>query len=248
MAAAVTAAPSSLTLTVLGCSGSFPGPGSACSGYLVRGSSTTLWLDAGSGTMSNLQHHVGLDQVDAVVLSHEHPDHWSDVEGFRVALAYAVERSGVPVYAPEGVRRLLSTDPEPTFDWHVVSDGDEVETGGLRLRFSRTDHPPETLAVRIDGEGRCLGYSADTGRGWSFEALGAGIDLALCEATYVGESDVPGHLTATEAARMAADCGVGRLVLTHLFPGVDRERARHEAEAAYGGPVDVARMHEEYEV
>jgi ribonuclease BN (tRNA processing enzyme) len=166
VAAAVTAASSSLTVTVLGCSGSFPGPGSACSGSLVRGAGTTLWLDAGSGTLANLQHHVGLDQVDAVVLSHEHPDHWSDVEGFRVALAYAVERDGVPVYAPEGVRRLLSTDPEPTFDWHIVSDGDEVEAGGLRLSFSHTDHPPETLAVRIDGDGRCLGYSADTGRGW----------------------------------------------------------------------------------
>ncbi|HMC51941.1 MAG TPA: MBL fold metallo-hydrolase, partial [Acidimicrobiales bacterium] len=81
-----------LTLTVLGCDGSYPGPGGACSGYLVRGGGVRLWLDAGSGTMANLQRHVGLDEIDAVVLSHEHPDHWTDLEAYYVACAYGIER------------------------------------------------------------------------------------------------------------------------------------------------------------
>ncbi len=70
------------TVTVLGTSGSYPGPGSACSGYLLRHQGFNLWLDAGPGTMANLQTHIGLADVDAVVLSHEHPDHWSDIDGF----------------------------------------------------------------------------------------------------------------------------------------------------------------------
>src|SRR5581483_215884 len=72
-------------LTVLGCSGSYPGPAQACSGYLLRCQGTVIWLDAGSGTLANLQRHVGLAEVDAVVLTHEHPDHWSDIEGYAVA-------------------------------------------------------------------------------------------------------------------------------------------------------------------
>ncbi len=239
-----------LSVTVLGCSGSYPGPGSACSGYLVRGGGTTLWLDAGSGSLANLQRHVGLADVDAVVLSHEHPDHWSDVEGFRVACAYVVQRFGVPVYATAGVGERLYPDFEPVLDWHVVTDGDHVEIGGLSLRFARTDHPPETLATRVDGDGRSLAYSADTGPGWSFEALGPGIDLALCEATYLADREKPEstHLSARQAGAMTRRAGVGRLLLTHLWPIIDPAQAGEEAAAAFGRPVDVAQLNSEYEV
>jgi ribonuclease BN (tRNA processing enzyme) len=83
-----------------------------------------VWVDAGNGTMANLQLHVGLHQVDAVVLSHEHPDHWSDIEGFHVACAYVIERDNVPVYAPAGLRDNLYKKFKPVFDWHQVGDGD----------------------------------------------------------------------------------------------------------------------------
>lgn len=238
-----------LSLTVLGCCGSYAGPGGACSGYLVRGEGTTVWLDAGSGTLANLQCHVGLADVDAVVLTHEHPDHWSDVEGYRVALTYVLEREGLPVYAPAGVRPLLSTDPAPAFDWRPVTDGDRVDVGGLHFSFARTEHPPETLAVRVDGDGRSLAYSADTGPGWSFDALGSGIDLALCEATHLRDREGDAvHLSARQAATMARRCGVGRLLLTHLWPTVDPALSRAEATAAYGEPVELAAMHAEYQV
>lgn len=238
-----------LSVTVLGCSGSYPGPGGACSGYLVRGAGTTVWLDAGSGSMANLQHHVGLADVDAVVLTHEHPDHWSDLEGYRVACTYVLDHTGVPVYAPAGLRERVSGDTEPAFAWHEVADGHTAAVGGLQLRFSRTDHPPETLAVRIDGEGRSLAYSADTGPGWSLCALGPGIDLALVEATYLSPMEgTAGHLSARQAGAMGRDAGVGRLVLTHVWPTVDPGASRAEAEPAYGRPVELARLHETYDV
>jgi ribonuclease BN (tRNA processing enzyme) len=237
-----------LSVTVLGCSGSYPGPGEACSGYLVRGAGTTVWLDAGSGTLANLQLHVGLHDVDAVVISHEHPDHWSDLEGYWVAMTYGEEPGRhIPVFAPAGLRDRTTTEMEPTFDWRIVADGAEVAIGGLGLRFSRTDHRPETLAVRIDGDGRSFGYSADTGPDWSLSALGAGLDLALCEASYT--SDKPGdprHLTAAEAGRSGREAGVGRLLLTHFWPTVDRKRSAEEAAAAFGKPVEIATTNEEY--
>ncbi|MGH9164144.1 MAG: MBL fold metallo-hydrolase [Acidimicrobiales bacterium] len=238
-----------MNVTVLGCSGSYPGPGAACSGYLVRAAGTTLWLDAGSGTMANLQRHVALSDLDAIVLSHEHPDHWSDLEGYRVACSYVLDRPSAPVFAPAGVASGVYPKFTSGLDWRVVADGDTAEIGALALRFSRTDHPPETLAVRVDGGGRSLVYTADTGPGWAMEALGPDIDMALCEATYLADHEGrAGHLSARQAGAMARRAGAGRLVLTHRWPTVDAEASRAEAEAAYGAPVTIAAEHGHYEV
>jgi ribonuclease BN (tRNA processing enzyme) len=240
-----------LTLTVLGSSGSYPGPGQACSGYLLRAGGTTVWLDAGTGTLANLQNHVGLDQVDAIVLSHEHTDHWSDIEAFYVACRYVVERNDVPVFAPQSIKHLwrVGSNSEPVLRWHDVAGGDSVTVGAMRLTFARTDHPPETLAVRVDAGGRSLGYSADSGPAWSLEALGPGLHLALCEATFLrdGEGSAP-HMSARQAGTTARAAGADRLLLTHLWPTVDSGESRSEGAAAFGRPVQVAQHNTTYPV
>jgi ribonuclease BN (tRNA processing enzyme) len=238
-----------LTLTVLGASGSYAPAGGACSGYLVDDGLTCLWIDAGSGTLANLQRHVGFDAVDAVVLTHEHPDHWSDLEGFLNVLRFVAHREGVPVYAPAGLRDRTYQDPEPFFAWNEVTDGDRVAVGSLQLGFSRTDHGPETLAVRVDGAGRSLGYSADTGPAWSLEALGPGLDLALCEATVPLELEGElQHLSARQAGETARAAGASRLLLTHLWPTLDVRRHRTEASDAFGAEVAVAVVDQRHDV
>lgn len=230
-----------LNLTVLGCSGTYASPGNACSGYLVDDGQTHVWVDAGSGTLANLQRHVEFDAVDAVVLTHEHPDHWSDIEGFVNVLKYVAPREGVPVYAPAGLRDRVYTESEPYLAWRAVADGSTVSIGALDLRFSRTDHGPETMAVRFDTADRSLGYSADTGPAWSLEALGPGLDLAVCEATIpIEQEGTMQHLSARQAGSSARAAGAARLLLTHLRPTLDRDVARGDAADAFGGPVEVA--------
>jgi ribonuclease BN (tRNA processing enzyme) len=247
-----------LTVTILGCAGSYPGPDTACSGYLVQGGGVSVVLDLGPGTLANLQRHVDLDGIDAVVLSHSHPDHWVDLTGLIVALKYTYGREGLPVYGTAETRERLSAvmdEIAPTIDWHDVSDRDAIAVGGLHLDFSATVHYVETLAVRVrDGNGRGRGavaYSADTGPGWSFGAFGGEpVDLALCEATSLAADERDGflHLSARQAGTMAREAGVGRLVLTHLLPGGDPDDWEAEGREAFGGPVSVARIHDAYEV
>lgn len=237
-----------MTLTVLGCSGSYPGPGQAASGYLVRSDTTSIWLDAGSGTLANLQRHIDPAALDAVVITHEHPDHWVDLTGYYVACKYYLKRPTVPVLAPAGLRERAYYSDEPLM-WDTIADGHRREIGDLSLTFSRTDHPPETLAVRVDTGGRSLGYSADSGPGWSLEALGPGLDLALCEATYLEDMEGRGqHMSARQAGISARAAGAGRLVLTHLQPGTDRYASRAEGAAAFGGDVEVADENAVYEL
>jgi ribonuclease BN (tRNA processing enzyme) len=233
-----------LTLTILGCSGTYPGPGDACSGYLVRAGDTAVVVDLGTGTLANLQVHLDPGAVDALVLSHEHPDHWLDLPVLRNALRYVLEVEGLDVYGTAGTLRLAATLIDglaPTLDWHTVGPGATAEVGSMRLRFGLTDHPVETLAVRVDAGGRSLLYSADTGPAWAPGELADGVDLLLCEASLrPGDEGAVQHLSGRQAGELARAVGAGRLVLTHMVPGVDVEAQQKAAADAYGGPVTVA--------
>ena len=124
-----------------------------------------------------------------------------------------------------------------------------MSVGGLDFTFSRTDHGPETLAMRVGGGGRSMGYSADTGPAWSLEALGPGLDLALCEATFLRDQEgTAQHLSARQAGASARQAGARRLMLTHIWPTIDTERSRAEATDAYGDRVDLAVTNERYEL
>ena len=238
-----------LAVTVLGCSGSYPGPGGAGSGYLLDDGATKVWVDAGPGTLANLQCHIGFDDLDAIVLSHEHPDHWSDLEGWQVVWRHRLKRRDFPVYAPAGLRGHTYDPESPAVTWHTVAGGDTVSIGTMQFTFSRTDHGPVTLAMRIDAGGRSLGYSSDTGSAWSLEALGPGLDLVLCEATVpIEEEDTMQHLSARQAGVTARAAGAGRLVLTHLWATLDPGEARRRGSEAFGAPIEVASVGARYEV
>ena len=236
---------SALSVAVLGCAGSYAAPDNACSGYLVRGGGATTVVDLGPGTLANLQRHVAVGDVDAVVLSHQHPDHWLDLPILRNAMRYYLGLDGLAVYGTAETRRQAEEvigDLEPTLRWTVVDASAEVDVGGQRIRFSKTSHPVETLAVRVDADGRTLAYTADTGPTWDPGDLVTGVDLLLCEATIPAEYEDDGgpHLSGRQAGALAGEAGVGRLVVTHVAPGVDPETQRAAATAAFGGPVDLA--------
>ena len=243
-----------ITLTVLGCDGSYcgpagatvgNGPAGAASGYLVRSweSGTAVWLDAGPGTFANLQRFCDPLVLSAVVLTHEHGDHFRDIENLLTAARWVLEfrRDPIPVFASPGIRAKLDQDTDGILDWREVGDGDGARVGDLRLSFSRTDHPPVTHAVRVEGDRGAFGYSADSGPGWSFEALGPGLDLALCEATFTKSfQGTAGHMTGLEAGATAKAASARRLVITHRWPTIRAEDVLAEAVETFGGPVEQA--------
>jgi ribonuclease BN (tRNA processing enzyme) len=200
--------------------------------------------------MSNLQQHVRLEDLDAVVITHRHPDHWSDLEGLAIAFKWSLGIAGPLVYAPKGLRDLLRVgEAVDVFEWSQIDETTTLSCGDMQVSFSKTDHPVPTFAVRIECLGRTFGYSADTGPAWRFGALGSDLDLAICEATFLADKEgTVQHMSARQAGTSASEARARRLVITHLTPGISRDAARLEAEQAFGGPVEVAAIGAKYEV
>ena len=204
-----------MELTVLGCSGSFGAPpAGACSGYLVRHGSTAIWMDCGNGTFAHLQEHVGVEDLDAVVITHEHPDHCVDVYGLHILLRYGMEKTGFPIFGPEGLEthlgQLVDGDWGQTFEWNEIDDDDthrdrRASRCGSR---GRTTRRPRTRSKRRP-KGKRLVYTADTGPEWTVGAFGSGADLVLSEATYLHDQKAPdyAHLSALRSRHRRAGSG-----------------------------------------
>ncbi len=234
---------------MLGCDGSWPGPNGAGSGYLVRAGSTSVLLDAGPGTFANLQRWGNPAEIDAVLLSHEHPDHWTDIESFAVWAGYGPGREyfaappgrQLSIYAPPGLRQWSHAASASWVEWHEIMPSMVLNIGELEIRFVAADHGPPTLAMRLAHQGATLAYSADTGPGWSVAELGDTIGTFLCEATFPEalEGSLQ-HLSGRQAGAMAREAGVGRLIITHRWPTVSADVLRQEAEEAFGQAVSQA--------
>ena len=231
---------------VVGSSGTFPEPGNPASGYVIEHGGKRVWCDAGPGTFMSLP--IDPDLIDAVVVSHAHPDHCSDLTAAYHAWTYRPEpRVPVPLMAPESVwaRFTAFIDSEPDcFEFTPVSNGVTAKFGELSVSFVETEHPVPTVGSRWEAEnGRTLFFTADTGPGGDWRESARGVDVMLSEAAYQGASEdktYPHHLTAGEAGEIAREIGAKRLVLTHIPPYLDKSVSVAEAEATFDRPVHLA--------
>ncbi|MGR6317628.1 MBL fold metallo-hydrolase [Micromonospora soli] len=248
-----------MRLTVLGCAGSFPGPESPCSAYLVEADGFRLLIDFGSGALSTLQRYVGLHAPDAILLTHLHCDHMLDAVTYVVVRRYAPDGPypPLPVYAPAGApdRIAAAYGPddntvEDVYQFYALEPG-TFPIGPFSVTVDRMNHPVETYGVRLEHGGKVLCYSSDTAPSDALLRLAQGADLFLCEASYLDGVENPPdlHLTGREAGEYATKAAVGRLLLTHLVPAWGSESHTVEAAAgAYAGPLDVVRPGACYEV
>lgn len=248
-----------MKLTVVGCSGSAPGPDGPASSYLVEHEGFRLLMDLGSGAFGALQRHLDPPEVDAVVLSHLHPDHCLDLVPFVVYARYgrAEPLPRIPVLGPAGTHDRLAVAYDPNgraglrdlFSFTAVTPG-EREVGPFRLRFDRVNHPVETHAVRVQAGGRALTYSGDTGHSVALVALAAGCDVLLCEASFPDGQPYPPnlHLSGRQAGEHAATAGVGRLLVTHVPPWVPAAPLAAEAATAFGGPAELVTAGAAYQI
>lgn len=238
-------------MTVLGSSASYAGPGQACSGYLIEAEGAAVMFDIGNGALSNLARVMDPMRLDAVFVTHAHPDHCADLYALQSRLRYAPEgpAPAMRLFGPEGlldtVACLLSErgrrEMAEAFIALPLSSGTPVQLGQMVVTPHPVDHDGATFALVADAGGRRLCYTSDTRWGEAVSGAAAGADVLLAEATlpapYAGRAP---HMTASEAARLATDAGAGELVLTHLWPTESRASILDEARAVFAGKVLLA--------
>ena len=252
---------SGMRLTVIGCSGSYPGPDSPASCYLVEGEGpsedggTRTWrilLDLGSGALGRLQQHADPLSIDAVFLSHLHPDHWFDMSGYYVMRKYhpAGPARRIPVHGPRGTATRLArgyglpTDPGMSreFDVHEYDRHEPATAGPFRVEVAKVVHPGDAFAIKVCHGDRSFVYSGDTAPSEALVDLARGSDLLLAEASFCDGGDNPEglHMTGRQAAEAALAAGVETLVLTHVPPWHDKQVAYDEARPVFAGRLELA--------
>jgi ribonuclease BN (tRNA processing enzyme) len=253
-------------LTVIGCSGSFAGPDSPSSSYLVQapheGRTASILLDLGSGALGGLQRHLDLDALDAVLVSHLHPDHCVDLLGLYVSRRYRPgggPEGRLPVWGPAATAERLALmyhgiddgGLAGEFDIRVLTDRAPLTVGPFTVTPYAVRHPVETFGFRVEAGDAVLAYTGDTDSCDSLGPLLAGADVAVMDSAFVdGRDDTRGiHLTGSRAAEAAvAAGGVRRLMLSHIPPWNDPEECRKQAAEVWTGEVEVARPDAAYDL
>lgn len=267
-----------MLLTVLGCSGSVPGPHSAASGYLVESTDTAadsdtaadtarLVVDLGNGTLAELLGRRDAFAVDALLFSHLHPDHCADFGALTVLRRYHPappcdpRAHRLPVHGPSDAHARLAAAYAPnrteaaTTDLSDVYDflpytGDAQDVAGFTVTAALVDHPCEAYGLRIEHAGRSLCFTGDTGPCDALVRLADGVDTLLSEACWTDGPDRPAHLhlSGRQAGELATKAGVGRLVVTHVPPWTDKAAVFAEARAAFTGDVVLAEQGATYRI
>lgn len=255
-----------MRVTVVGCAGSYAGPTSPASSYLVRaehgGRTVSIVIDLGNGAFGALQRHVDPNDVDAVLLTHLHPDHCADLTGFYVHRRYAphdAPEGRLTVWGPSGTAERLDLmyhgledgGMGAVFDVRGVESGVGIVIGPMTITPHLVEHPVEAYGYRVEVDGAVVALTGDTDACEALTPLLTGADLALVDSAFVDGRDTERgiHLSGRRAAEAAvAAGGVRRLVLTHIPAWNDREVCRAQAAAVWPGMVELAEPDTTYQL
>ena len=241
-----------MRLTVLGCAGTFPGPRSGCSSYLLEHDGFRLMVDCGNGAVGALQRHADLLDVQAIAVSHLHADHCIDLVAYAYARRYHPRPPAglLPVYGPAGTRERICAAADgrgggwldEVYDWRPLGEA-ALQVGPFALTPRRTAHPIECYALRVQAGGRTLAYSADAGPCPALAEVARDADVFLCEASFLSTGDNPDgvHLTGAQAGQVATEAAARSLLLTHLVAWHDEGEVLAEAQREFAGPLALAR-------
>lgn len=240
-----------IELVVIGGSGTYPRPGGACNSYLIRSDRTKVLIDLGPGSLSRLFQWEKPETLDAVFISHMHPDHFIDIFPLRYYLQFSAAKNRLPlkVFAPPGSKdRLMPVFSDrnidgfdQVFDWNELRADGKITVNEFNVSPQEVPHLPPTYSLSVVRGGDKIFYTSDTAYDEIIAELAGGASLFLCEASLSRDANGNvAHLNGYQAGKLAAMAGVKHLILTHLWPHFDADEIKSDAEQEFDGPIDLA--------
>lgn len=236
-----------MNLTVIGYWGGFPGKGEASSGYLVEKEGFRLLIDCGSAVLSQLQHYIQLEELDAVILSHYHHDHIADIGPLQYARFIGgmlhKTKEVLPIYAHQNDEKFHSLTYKEATVGRVYDPNETIRIGPFSISFLLTNHPVECYAMRVTDGNHSIVYTADSSYKEDFIPFCKDADLLLCECNLYANQDgmQAGHMNSHDAAKIAKEANVKELCLTHLPHFGNHQQLIEEAKTIYDGKVKLAK-------
>jgi ribonuclease BN (tRNA processing enzyme) len=237
-----------MKLSIIGHWGAYPKAGEATSCYLLEHDGYNLLIDCGSGALSQLQHYCSLTELDAVIISHYHHDHISDIGPLQYSrlIDFDLKKTDKPLtiyghpYDQSEFQKLAKPPHVLSF---IYNEEHQSSIGPFKVTYMETDHKAPCYAMRFEVEGKSLVYTADSSYKEEFANFAKNADIILCEASfYAGQDGKPyGHMNSIEAATIAQDASVKKLILTHLPHFGDNSQLVEEAKSVFGGEVILAK-------
>lgn len=224
-----------MKLTVIGNNGPYPKAGGACSGYLLEDGSTKILIDCGNGVLSALLKVCDAENLDAILLSHLHSDHMSDVLILKYAIGLKKLRGkfegSIPLYLPMEDQDLVSRlNYNDAFNIIPIIEEESLTVNELEIKFKEMVHPVKTYGIKVKKEDKVFVYSGDTSYNDGLVELADEADFFLCESGILekDKDENSNHLTPKEAGDIATKAKVKRLVLTHFSPEYRLDKIMHE--------------------
>ncbi|WP_040204469.1 MBL fold metallo-hydrolase [Neobacillus jeddahensis] len=212
-----------MKLTVIGCWGGYPKQNEASSGYILEHEGYHLLIDCGSGVLSKLQNIIQPEQLDAVIVSHYHPDHIADIgvlQHARLIQGFlGIDMPTLPIYAHEFDQHEFAKLTYKQITKGIAYDPTiTMKLGPFQVSFLKTNHPVPCYAMRFEAAGKVLVYTADSSFKEEFIEFSRHADVLLCECNFYGHQNgqSAGHMTSIDAGQLAERAAVKQLILTHL--------------------------------
>lgn len=227
--------------------GGYPKANEASSGYLVEHDGFKLLIDCGSAVLSKLQTYIAAEELDAVILSHYHPDHVADIGVLQHALLISKYMnqggSNLPIFGHRQDEAAFETLTYKDITTGVAYHPEQtLHIGPFEIDFLQTKHPVPCFAMRVEAGGQVLVYTADSAYLNAFDKFSENADVLLCECNFYKGMDgaAAGHMTSEEAGSLAKKSNVGKLILTHLPHFGDHEQLKAEAAEQFPGDILLA--------
>jgi len=240
-----------MEITILGSGTSIPSNKRSSPSILVNIDGHNILLDTGAGSLRQLKKtDTSLNQIDTIIYSHFHIDHISDMLPFIFSSKYNHEdprTKDLKIMGPIGLEKLYND--------LILAHGSQIIPNRFKINWIETDegkfkfndyqintckvmHTNNSIAIKLtDPNGKAAVYSGDTDFCPGIIELSRNCDLLILECSFPDNLKVKGHLTPSEAGRIASEASAKKLLLTHFYPQCDSADILTPVKKCYNGEI-----------